>query len=204
MKQVLYITSIILGLFSIGTNLIGDQFGLPLFLFLLISGLFISFLTGAIVYFMTVDHPRKKLDQGRIELVKDELEYKLERIQTKLNWLEGLALDSDVEEFKSKLSSMKYGDVTNSLRKHTVYDTLHEIKDLVEEFRAFSIPIILTLDDQDGKINGFREYLHRPRVLSDERMFVRNDVDFIKDKSVEIGAQLYDLIIKLVRLKEAL
>ena len=204
MNKVLYITSIILLLISIGTNLIGDQIGLPLFLEPLILGLSISFLTGAIVYFMTVDYPRKKLDKGRIELVKGELEYILERIKTRLNWLEGLALDSDVEEFKSKLSYMKYGDVTISKHKHTVYDTLHEIKDLVEEFRTFATPIILTIDDKNGVFNGFKDYLHRPPVLSDERIFVRNDLDFVKDKSVEIGGQLHDLIIKLVTLKTAL
>jgi hypothetical protein len=204
MKKVLYVTSVILGLISIGIYFIGNQFGLPLFLESLSSGLFISFLTGAIVYFMTVDHPRKKLDQGRVELIKDELGYKLDRIKTRLNWLDGLALDSDAEQFKSKLSSMKYGDVTISKNKQTVYDTLHEIKVLVEEFRAFATPIILTLDDQDGKINGFRDYLQRPRVLSNERMFVRNDLNSIKDKSVEIGDQLYDLIIKLVILRKVL
>ena len=204
MKLAVYITAFALFSVSVCINILNYDVCWLGSIEPIITGLAISFLTGAIVYFVTVDYPRKKLDKGRIELVKGELEYKLERIKTRLNWLDGLALDSDVEEFKSKLSSMKYGDVTNSKHKQTVYDILHEIKDLVEEFRTFATPIILTIDDRNGIFNGFKDYLQRPRIFSDERMFVRNDLNSIQDKSVDIGDQLYDLIIKLVILKKAL
>ena len=205
MRKLLYATTFILVLISIiGTCIKAYQFESSLNMESIISGFFISLVTGVIVYFVTVDFPRSKLDERRINLIKEELGYKLERIKIRLNWLDGLKLDSDADEFKSKLSSMQYGDVTMSKTKQTVYDTLHEIKDLVEEFRTFAIPIILSLDDQDGKIDGFRDYLQRPRVMSDERIFIEYDLYFIQDKPVEIGNELHDLIIKLIVLEKAL
>jgi hypothetical protein len=204
MKTTLYIVSIILVLVSITLNLFVQEGSLLLNLEILISGLSISFVTGSIVYFMTVDYPRRKLNKSRINLVKEELDYKLKMIKRRLNWLNGLSLDSSLDEFNSKLASLTYSQVTKSKDKHTVYDVLSEIKQLVEEFREYATPIILLIDDDLGIMEGFKDYLQRPAAISNSRMFVKNKLDVIKNKPVEIGDELHNLILKMLILKKEL
>ena len=204
MKTTLYIVSIILVLVSITLNLFVQEGSLLLNLEILISGLTISFVTGSIVYFMTVDYPRRKLNKSRINLVKEELDYKLKMIKRRLNWLNGLSLDSSLDEFNSKLASLTYSQVTKSKDKHTVYDVLSEIKQLVEEFREYATPIILLIDDDLGIMEGFKDYLQRPAAISNSRMFVKNKLDVIKNKPVEIGNELHNLILKMLILKKEL
>lgn len=204
MKTTLYIVSIILVLVSITLNLFVQEGSLLLNLEILISGLSISFVTGSIVYFMTVDYPRRKLNKSRINLVKEELDYKLKMIKRRLNWLNGLSLDSSLDEFNSKLASLTYSQVTKSKDKHTVYDVLSEIKQLVEEFREYATPIILLIDDDLGIMEGFKDYLQRPAAISNSRMFVKNKLDVIKNKPVEIGNELHNLILKMLILKKEL
>lgn len=168
----------------------------------LIEGLSMSYIAGYFVYFLTTQYPKSRNDKKRIQLVREEVEYKLNQINVRLKWL-GIDKEDDKETYIKVLENITYDKVVSMRRSVTAYECLNQIKMHIEELRDFGAPLLLSTERSD-LVEEFKKPTLRPAFLNPEMQYINKSLEELKGKKLDVSIYLFGLIASLKTLNSNL
>lgn len=159
----------------------------------------ISYISGYVVYLLTTQLPKHRLDKKRVKLVKDEVAYKLERIEVRLKWL-NVSKDMVKDEFVDGLKLICYDAKVAKQGTISAYDCLNQIKGEIEELRSFGLPLLLATDRSE-LMEEFKRTTLRPYFLNRDMNYIRKSEEELRGQQINVGSSLFKLIVALEQLE---
>ena len=201
-NKILLLIFLVLGVNLILARLDFVILRIPLDIYELAESFSLSYVTGYLVYFLTTQLPKAKSDQTKLDIVKEAVEHKIDRIEVRLKWLKVKDINTKYS-FKETLSNIKYGETIPGVNNTNGCDALLQIKNYVEQLREQCMPILLATENPK-LIKEFTEITIRSPFLSPNLKYNKNKQEQIKNDSIEIGESLYKMITSLKGFKEKL